>query len=86
MPAVPTAGAREAVGQDAAREVATNCPGHVLWHAAAILVPLAGKRQVGLQMRLHRVVQRRALGAAAIDSAAGRGVRGSVHVTAVAYS
>jgi hypothetical protein len=42
------------VGQDAAFEVATKLPLHVLCHTAAIIVLLAGKLQIGLQMRPHR--------------------------------
>jgi len=57
------------------RRCRTKLPLHVLRHALAIIVPLAGERQIGLQMPLHRAVQGRALGAAsAIDVAAGRGV------------
>ena len=80
VPAVSTAGTREPVRQDAAFEVAAKLPLHVLRHTAAIIAPLAGKRRVRLQMRLHRVVQWRALGAATeIDGAPARRVDGSVH-------
>ena len=79
MSAAPTARTGETVGQDAAFEVATKLPLHVLRHAAAI-VALAGKFQIGLEMRLHRVVQRRALGATpAVDGARARRVDAGVH-------
>jgi len=78
--AAPTARTGETVGQDAAFEVATKLPLHVLRHAAAIIVALAGKFQIGLEMRLHRVVQRRALGATpAVDGARARRVDAGVH-------
>jgi hypothetical protein len=76
------AGPGEAVGQNAAFEVAAKLPLHVPRHAVPVGVPVAGERQVGLQMTLQRAVQRRALGAApAIDAAAGRGLDREVHAT-----
>jgi len=78
--ALATASTGEAVGQDAAFEVATKLPLHVLCHTAAIIVLLAGKLQIGLQMRPHRVVQRRTLGATpAVDGARTRRVDAGVH-------
>jgi len=85
--ALPAPGAGEAVGEDAAFEAAAKLPLHVLRHAAAIVVPLAGERQVSLEMALHRAVQRRALGAAsAVDSAAGRSLDREVHATVASGS
>ena len=48
MPAVPAASTGETMGQDAAFEVAAKLPLHVLWDAAASIVPLAGTLQIGL--------------------------------------
>ena len=80
--ALLAASAGEAVGQDAAFEVAAKLSLHVLRHALAVGVPLAGERQVGLQMALHRAVQRCALGAApAVDTAARRSLDREVHAT-----
>ena len=50
VPALPAAGAGEAVGQDAAPQVAAKLPLHVLRHAVPSGVPLAGERQVALEM------------------------------------
>jgi len=85
VPARPAAGPGEAVGQNAALEVAAELPLHVRRHAVPISVPLAAERQVGLEVPLDRLVQRRALGAAAaIHGARGRRVDGSVHAAPAA--
>jgi hypothetical protein len=69
---VPASSAREAVGENAALQIAAKLALHVPRHALAIGVPCAGECQVGLEMPLYRVVQGRALGAApAVDTAAG---------------
>jgi hypothetical protein len=51
--ALATARTSETVGQDTAFEVATKLPLHVQRHTAPTIVPLAGKLQIGLQMRLQ---------------------------------
>jgi hypothetical protein len=69
------------VGEDAAFQIATVLPLHILRHGLPIGVPLAGERQVGLEMALNRAVQRGALGAAsAVDGAAGWILDCDVHV------
>jgi hypothetical protein len=83
--AVPAAGTRETVSQDAAFEVAAKLPLHIRRHAPAL--PLLGLRQVGLEMALNRAVQRRVLGAAAtIHGARARSVDGGVHAATAAYA
>jgi hypothetical protein len=79
--AVLASSAGEAVGQNAAFEVAAKLPLHVPRHVVPVGLPVAGERQVGLQMALHRAVQGCALGAAAVDAAAGRGLDREVHAT-----
>lgn len=70
------------MSQNSAFQIAAKLPLHVPRHALAIIVPLAGERQVGLHMVLHRAVQGCALGAApAVDAAAGRGLDREVHAT-----
>jgi len=82
--AIPAAGAGEAVGEDAAFQIAAELPLHVLRHAVAL--PLLGQRQVGLEMALNSAVQRRVLGAApAIDGARARRVDGGFHAAPAAY-
>ena len=49
---LPAPGAGEAVGQDAAFQIAAKLPLHILRHAVPIGVPLAGERQVGLESPL----------------------------------
>ncbi len=71
MPAVPAASTGETMGQDAAFEVAAKLPLHGVCGTPPLAsCPSRAALQIGLQMRLHRVVQRRALGAtAAIEGA-----------------
>ena len=74
------------MGQDAAFEIAAELPLHVPGHAVPIAAPLAGERQVGLQMALNSALQRRALGAAAaVDGARARRVDNGVHAATAAY-
>ena len=80
VPARPAPGTGEAVGQNAAFEVAAQLPLHVRRHAVPIGVPLAGEPQAGLEVPLDRLVQRRALGAAAIHGARARRGDGSVQL------
>jgi len=81
----PRAG--KTVGEDAAFQIAAELSFHVLRHTVPAGVPVAGERQVGLEVPLDRLVQRGALGAApAIHSARGRRVDGSVHASTAAYA
>jgi hypothetical protein len=66
-----TEGACEPVGEDPAFEVAAKFPLHIRGHRFGVEVPLAGEREIGLEMTLDDAVERRALGATpAVDSAA----------------
>ena len=53
MPAVRTAGAGEAGGDDAAFEITPELPFHVGRHTLAVPVVFPGQREVGLQVLLH---------------------------------
>ncbi|MGA8056112.1 MAG: hypothetical protein WCA12_20020, partial [Burkholderiales bacterium] len=53
---------------DAAFEITAELPFHVRGHPVGVEVPLAGEREIGLEMALDGAVERRALGAApAVD-------------------
>ena len=54
LSALPAPSAGEAVGENAAFQVAAKLPLHVSRHAAAFAVLCAGERQIGLEMPLHR--------------------------------
>ena len=78
VPTVGTAGAGEAVGEDAAGEIAVEFPLDRRRCAAPGLVSL--QCQPGRQMRLHGAVEQRAFGlAAAVDSTAERGAGDGGH-------
>jgi len=84
VPALPAAGPGEAVGQNAAFQIPTELPLHILPQALRVV---AGERHVGLQMALHRAVQWCVLGAAsAVDGAPGRSLDREVHATVASGS
>ena len=77
-----TESAGETVGEDAAFEVAAKFPLHIRGHRFGVEVPLAGEREIGLEMALDDAVERRALGATpAVDSAADLTCLRAVHGT-----
>jgi hypothetical protein len=79
--AVCAPGTGEAVGQDAALQIAAELRLHVLRHALAIGVPLAGERQIGFQMALNGAVQRSVFGVApAIDRARACALHAGLHL------
>jgi hypothetical protein len=57
-----TQGAGEPVGEDAALEVAAKFPFHIRGHRFGVEVPLAGERELGLEVVLESAVERRARG------------------------
>jgi hypothetical protein len=78
-----TESASETVGEDPAFEVAAEFPFHIRGHRFGVAVPVAGEREIGLEVALDDAVEGRALGATpAVDGAADltclRAVRGTV--------
>jgi hypothetical protein len=76
------AGPSEAVGQDAALQVASQFALHVAGYRVPIAVAFARQREVGLQVLLDDPVQARSLGMAATvrDRSASLSFRDHVHV------
>ncbi len=77
-----TESAGETVGENAAFEVTAEFPLHIRGHRFGVEVPLAGEREIGLEMALDDAVERRALGTTpAVDSAADLTCLRAVHGT-----
>ena len=73
-------GAGEPVGENPALEAAVEFPLYIRRHRFGVEVPLAGKREPGLEMALDGAVERRALGTTpAVDGAADLSCWRAVH-------